>query len=163
LQRSNGWRNSGLIQALDHNNTYAYWVQVPGRVLACVDALRRCELECRPAVEVIGKYRHADVLIYADPPYMRETRNRTDIYANEMGAQDHEQLLDALLAHPGPVVLSGYHSTLYTERLCGKGWTTVDLRTTAEKGRIRTETLYLNPVVQRELSRPPSHATPAHA
>lgn len=59
---------------------------------------------------------------------------------------NHRLLLDALDAHPGPVVLSGYHCALYDDRL--QHWQTVEKRVQAEKGNIRTEVLWLNHAAQ---------------
>lgn len=37
------------------------------------------------------------------------------------GAAEHEDLLKALIAHDGPVILSGYDSELYNDMLGGGG------------------------------------------
>ncbi|MFF2529504.1 DNA adenine methylase [Brevibacillus sp. NPDC058079] len=73
-------------------------------------------MENRPALQIIGRYRHEDVLIYADPPYILGTRNG-EIYGNEMTDDDHSDLLKALNDHPGSVLLSGYANELYM-RIC---------------------------------------------
>lgn len=39
-----------------------------------------------------------DELIYCDPPYMHETRSRTDVYRCEMSRDDHIRLIDLLLS-----------------------------------------------------------------
>lgn len=62
-----------------------------------------------------------DTLIYADPPYLHETRTAKDAYDHEMTAAQHAELLDVLDACRGAVVLSGYMSDLYRTRL--GGWT----------------------------------------
>lgn len=59
---------------------------------------------------------------------------------------DHTELLDALLDLEGFVVLSGYPSDLYTDRL--KSWTLhqVKSRISANRGSsVRTECVWLNP------------------
>ena len=38
-------------------------------------------------------------------------------YKHEMTDSDHELLLDALLKHRGPVILSGYDSPMYSDAL----------------------------------------------
>jgi DNA adenine methylase len=81
------------------------------------------------------------VLIYADPPYPLSTRSGK-MYQHEMTDADHLTLLDALDAHPGPVVLSGYHCALYDDRL--RHWSTREKQAQAEKGNTRTEVLWLN-------------------
>jgi DNA adenine methylase len=67
-----------------------------------------------------------------------------------MTHQDHEELLDALDAHPGPVVLSGYQNDLYSQRL--RHWKTKTHNGRAEYGKIREEVLWLNPVVVNALN-----------
>ena len=51
-------------------------------------------------------------------------------------------LLAALLAHPGPVMLSGYDNELYNDTL--KGWDKLHHKAQSECGGARTETLWLN-------------------
>ena len=76
------------------------------------------QIECRPAVDTKINHNFENVLIYADPPYMLQTRHGSQ-YAKEMTDADHEKLLDALLAHKGPALVSGYDSDLYNEMLHG--------------------------------------------
>ena len=59
------------------------------------------------------------MLIYADPPYVLCTRHGKQ-YRCEMDDKDQSGLLDVLLAHKGPVLLSGYDNELYNDRL--KDW-----------------------------------------
>ncbi|MNJ75115.1 hypothetical protein D3C77_721530 [compost metagenome] len=61
-----------------------------------------------------------------------------------MKDEDHIELLEALDAHPGPVLLSGYDHPMYNERL--KHWKREERQALAEAGRIRTEVLWINPV-----------------
>jgi DNA adenine methylase len=61
-----------------------------------------------------------------------------------MTKDDHEELLDALEKHPGPVILSGYSHPLYDDRL--KHWRRETKRAKAEAGAIREEVLWINPV-----------------
>ena len=53
-----------------------------------------------------------------------------------------EEVLDALLAHPGPVVLSGYACDLYDDALAG--WHRTEIRTATHGGLPRTEILWRN-------------------
>ena len=70
------------------------------------------QIENRPALDVIGRFNYPNVLIYADPPYILSTRHGKQ-YNCEMTDADHAVLLEALKAHKGPVLLSGYDSALY--------------------------------------------------
>lgn len=80
------------------------------------ERLRGVQIEHMDATELIKRFNHSNVLIYCDPPYILQTRHGKQ-YRCEMDDQQHERLLDALEAHTGPVILSGYESPLYNERL----------------------------------------------
>lgn len=142
---STGWRNVG---PRNDGATTTLWTQLPLRIRAIVDRLRSAEIECRPAIEIIARYRTPHVLIYADPPYVLSTRHGK-LYQHEMQDADHQHLLDLLDDHPGPVVLSGYRCTLYDERL--RDWHRIERPTLAEKGNVRTEVLWLNALASHVL------------
>jgi len=73
-----------------------------------VERFRNVQILCRDAVEVIRKWDSPDTLFYCDPPYHPSTLVSKDVYEHPMSAEDHEKLLDVLLACKGKVVLSGY-------------------------------------------------------
>jgi DNA adenine methylase len=68
----------------------------------------------KPALEVIKTFNTKNVLVYADPPYLHDTRHSKNVYANEMTIDDHIELSRVLNTFAGKVVLSGYPSPLYT-------------------------------------------------
>ena len=139
--KQTGWRNRGPKQRAQGMSMR--WRKVPSQLLGLVDRLRDAEIENRPALEVIARFSTPDTLIYADPPYLLSTRTQT-LYRHEMGERDHVELLEVLNAHPGPVVLSGYSSSLYHHHL--EHWRTVTLRPPkVEKGADRTEMLWVKP------------------
>lgn len=84
------------------------------RMAAVAKRLHSVSLENRPALELIEAYgAHSDTLIYADPPYLAETRAGQN-YGREMaGVDEHRELAEALNACAAAVVLSGYDSPLY--------------------------------------------------
>lgn len=125
----------------------ALWAKLPDRLRAVTARLARAQIECRPAVDVIAQYNHRDVLIYADPPYLLGLRGRA--YTHEMTDEDHVRLLEVLMQHKGPVVLSGYRSELYMDTL--KGWQHKTRETIALMGARRTEVLWLNPLAVKML------------
>lgn len=61
----------------------------------------------------------ADTLIYADPPYLAETRKGGDLYQFEMSDTVHERLLHLLVGLPSMVMISGYRAPLYDKMLAG--------------------------------------------
>lgn len=139
-----GWRHD--VQGRQGKNCAHMWKEVPGRILNYAERLRDAQIENRPALDLIERYRYPQVLIYADPPYPLSTR-RGRMYANEMTDQDHIELIDILDKHPGPVILSGYACELYDSRL--QHWTRKMRRSQAERGVARTEVLWLNQAADR--------------
>jgi DNA adenine methylase len=89
-----------------------------------IERLRRVQMLCRPALDVIRDWDSPDTLYYLDPPYLAETRSSKKVYAVEMTDQDHRELSAVLAGVQGKVVLSGYPSTLYDELYAG--WRTVE-------------------------------------
>lgn len=151
----NGWRHKGHKHTgRQLSDTYEQWQQLPERLAIAAACLLEAEIECRPALTVIGRYATENTLIYADPPYMRETNHgrRKKLYRHEMTDADHVALLGALEAHPGPVMLSGYHNALYDARLTQ--WRCVETETQAEKGNRRIECLWLNPACADQIDLP---------
>ncbi len=69
--------------------------------------------------------RRVSRLIYADPPYMRETRTAKQAYGPfEMTRMQHFWLVSALKAHSGPAAISGYRCPDYDRWL--RDWRRLD-------------------------------------
>lgn len=117
------------------------WNDMPENIRAAAERLKEVQIENRPALELIRRFRHENVLIYADPPYLLATRSGKQ-YRHEMTDADHEALLAALKAHPGPVILSGYHSPMYDSAL--SGWNIIERKAYNQNGNRRTEVLWCN-------------------
>lgn len=82
-----------------------------------------------------------DELIYADPPYVPETRRRRRCYRYDYTITDHERLLDVLSVLPCRVMLSGYQNSLYDGRL--SSWRRIDFASITQVG-LRQESVWLN-------------------
>lgn len=134
-----GWRND--VQGRKAAYALRNWYRLPKWIEDCAERLRQAQIEYMPAVDLIKRFNNPNVLIYADPPYLTSTRMPKQ-YRYEMTDADHEQLLQALSAHKGPVILSGYDNSLYNYAL--KGWNKCSIHTTAERGSKRIETLWMN-------------------
>jgi DNA adenine methylase len=118
------------------------WAGLPERLWRAAERLQGVQIENCPALDLLARRRQQDVLLYCDPPYLGTTRGRS-LYAYEMQAEaEHHALLAALRQHPGPVVLSGYASTLYSEVL--SDWRLVSVAARAMTGARREEVLWLN-------------------
>ncbi|MBM3970823.1 MAG: DNA adenine methylase [Planctomycetes bacterium] len=87
-------------------------------------------------------------LIYADPPYMPQTRSARTAYGpNEMTLHHHFWLVAALRAHSGPAAISGYRCDEYDRWL--KDWRRFDFDMPNNAGQTkrkqrRTESLWTN-------------------
>ncbi len=109
-----GWKND--IQGREKAYAAHYWCETPGAIMQAAERLRGVQIESMPAIDLIKRFNFPRVLIYADPPYVLETRNRKQ-YRCEMTDDDHLELLDVLKKHSGPVLISGYRSPLYDDAL----------------------------------------------
>jgi len=102
------------------------------------------ELHCMDAVKFLKSFHFARagrVLIYADPPYLHETRTSTKRYRHEYSAQDHRRLLATLRTVPALVLISGYPSKLYDALLAD--WRSIEFPSMT-RGGVRTEKLWMN-------------------
>lgn len=144
-----GWKNdrAGREYAYD----VRYWRNLPGWVLDAAERLKDAQIEQTQAVELIRRFKHPDVLIYADPPYVVSTRKGKQYVVDMVEDRQHIELLEALKEHPGPVILSGYENELYEKHL--QGWMKLHKKALAEGGAARTETVWLNyePQIEMEM------------
>lgn len=123
------------------------WNTMPERIFEAAARLKGVQIENRPALELIRKFNYDNVLIYADPPYLLNTRGGKQ-YRHEMDEQEHIELLAALKAHKGPVIISGYPSDMYDREL--RGWSTVHKRSYNQNSDARTEVLWFNYAIESE-------------
>jgi DNA adenine methylase len=107
------------------NEQAAAWMTAVDGLPAVHARLRRVAILNRDALKVIKQFDTPQTLFYLDPPYLHSTRSTTEEYGEqEMSVEQHEQLLDLLIGLKGKVLLSGYPSPLYEQRLTG--WHKVD-------------------------------------
>lgn len=101
-----------------------------GRFEAVVDRLATVTIEHRDAIEIIADYSDPRGVIYADPPYLADTRSAYadgrrphGEYRHEFATTtQHRALAEALRSSPSTVILSGYPSDLYDEDLYADWW-----------------------------------------
>ena len=130
------------------------WRSIREALPGLADRLRGVDFRLALAVEVVRELDAPDALLYCDPSYLPATRTARKAYAHEMTEADHVELLEALSACRGSVVLSGYPSALYDDVLGGWGRIAFDMPNHAGQGRgkqRRTEVLWLKP--DRSLTR----------
>jgi DNA adenine methylase len=86
-----------------------------------IERIRNVSFVCRPAINVIDECVSATsgrLLIYADPPYVHETRTHKSAYAHEMTTDDQHDLISCLKRaseRGAKVFLSGYANRFYQE------------------------------------------------
>ena len=117
------------------------WNKMPSMLSDAAERLKRVQIENRPALDLIKKFNFSNVLIYADPPYLLDTRGGKQ-YRHEMDEQDHLELLAALKSHKGYVILSGYPSEMYDREL--RGWNKIQRKSYNQNSDQRTEVLWFN-------------------
>ena len=117
------------------------WNRLPQDIKAAAIRLKGVQIENQPALDVIRKFNHDNVLIYADPPYLLNTRGGKQ-YRYEMNEQDHLDLLETLKQHKGSVILSGYPSEMYDREL--QGWSRITRKSYNQNSDPRTEVLWCN-------------------
>lgn len=138
------YQNTGFkVDIAGRQGSYAVnnWNRLPADLLAAAARLKEVQIENRPALDLIRRYNHDNVLIYADPPYLLETRGGKQ-YRHEMTEQDHLELLEALKQHKGSVILSGYPSEMYDREL--RGWSVIHRKSYNQNSEQRTEVLWCN-------------------
>lgn len=129
------------VYARERSYCVGCWNRMPNDLVAAARRLKEVQIENQPALDVIRKFNHDNVLIYADPPYLLDTRGGRQ-YQHEMNEQDHLELLEALKQHEGTVILSGYPHEMYDREL--NGWSRITRKSYNQKSDQRTEVLWCN-------------------
>ena len=142
-----GWKND--VQGREKSYALWNWNRLPGWILEAAERLKQVQIENMPAVELVRRFKYDNVLIYIDPPYLLSTRVAKQ-YKYEMSEEDHIELLETLLQHPGPVMISGYESDLYNNIL--KNWNKTKVRSNKEGGSSTTEVIWMNYKISNQLS-----------
>lgn len=142
-----GWKND--IQGRERGYAAFDWCNLPEKIMQAAERLRGVQIENRPAVELIQNFNFPNVLIYLDPPYMLSTRYGRQ-YKYEMSDSDHNDLIDAILVHKGPVLLSGYDNDLYNDRL--KKWYRKENTCYSQVGTKKKEILWMNFEKNRQMN-----------
>lgn len=143
-----GWRNVTAKGGLPGRLPSRQPGDAVQRLYGVAERLHGVQIDNRPASYVIDAHDHPRTLVYADPPYLRDTRTKSSVYSEEMTDKDHAQLLDQLSAIQSLVILSGYDNDLYNDML--PGWHRID-KTARTNGNAdnsvthKVESLWLSP------------------
>ncbi|OLV20160.1 DNA adenine methylase [Deinococcus marmoris] len=146
MQRKTGWRFRGV----DQQTPLTAWRNLPERIAFAADRLMNAQISNLDALALIQRVNNSETLLYIDPPYLGETHKAGRLYDHELKTPaEHQALIDAVLGHVGPVVMSGYPSAQYSEQLAG--WHLVSTTARAQSNGHRQECLWINPVGWRRL------------
>ena len=136
------------VYARERSYCVSVWNKMPAQLAEAAERLKGVQIENRPALDLIKKFNYDNVLIYADPPYLLNTRGGKQ-YRHEMNEQEHLDLLAVLSKHRGKIILSGYPSEMYDREL--KGWNKIQKKSYNQNSDLRTEVLWCNFLVEPTL------------
>lgn len=132
------WRN---VQVSGGPRCSACWNDLPSAVSEICIRLKSAQIENIDALQLIERYNNPETLLYLDPPYPLNIREK-NMYRYEMTDSGHEQLLRLILKSKSKIIISSYDNELYNDTL--KGWFTSVKSTVAQMGLHRTEKIYMN-------------------
>lgn len=90
------------------------------------ERFQRVQIEHIDALKCVEKYDGPSTLIYLDPPYLPDTRERGNRYEHEWTVDQHSQAAATLRACAGLVIISGYATPLYSQLYESDGWQRID-------------------------------------
>lgn len=100
------------------------------------------ELVQQDALDFLRGYAfQGNELIYADPPYLAQTRRGGRLYRYEYTDEQHIALLEVLCRLPCAVMISGYDNPLYRSHL--RGWHHSTFRSKTHTD-VREESVWMN-------------------
>ena len=99
------------------------------RITAAAERIANVSIENADALDIIRRYgREPSVCIYADPPYLGDTRGSGGGYGIDQKEDGfHQAFADACNEAKASVIISGYDSPLYEELF--EGWHRTELTT----------------------------------
>ena len=134
-----GWKND--VQGRERMYALWNWYRLPEWVIEITERLRRVQIECSPAIELMERYDYENVFMYLDPPYLLGTRGGKQ-YKHEMSDEEHEEMLQKAIGSKAKIMISGYASEMYDDMLAG--WRRKEFKSHAEMGSKRTEVVWMN-------------------
>lgn len=127
------------------------WNNYPSRLCDFAERLKRVMIENQDALKIISYYDDPDTLFFVDPPYVRSTRAaNVTAYRHEMTDEQHVDLLNALNAVQGKIVITGYDCDIYNDLLGDWAKHTKSVQASGNRGGVtREECLWLSPNIEQ--------------
>lgn len=114
------WAYSKLSSSNNMSQKVNSWLNTIKLLPEISERLKKVQIENRDYKVVMKNFNDPDIFIYADPPYLN-TRSKFNTY--KMWSEDeHSEFLDLCLDSKSKIMISGYYSDLYNEKL--QGWNT---------------------------------------
>lgn len=112
----------------------------------CIDEFNytAAELHHTDIFDFLAKFdfdNNGRIVLYLDPPYVKDTRTSKMKYPHDFTDDDHVRLLNLALSLPIYVIISGYRNDIY-KRLINHWWSK-DFQAMT-RGGVRTETVWCN-------------------
>ena len=126
---------SAKPKSVSHSN----WLKLPVTISKVAKRFKDVLIEQCVCFDLIDRWDSPETLFYADPPYMTFGDR---LYDHSMTFAQHWKLLARLNTVKGMVVLSGYNSILYSQRL--KSWQRTDIPEKNSRSQPRTECIWVN-------------------
>lgn len=122
------------------------WRGVPDRLRAVADRLMHAHIHRRHAFEMIQMFAANPLAtLYVDPPYPRETlATHETLYAVDMTADEHRQLIEIITSAKARVILSMSPCPLYDDALSDAGWWSCDVSVRGLRNSVKTERIHCN-------------------
>lgn len=136
-----------LDTARNGSDIVTIWNRYPAVIAQAAERFKSVIVENRDALQIIKDHDRADTLFFIDPPYVHDTRaTGGKAYRHEMTNQQHEDLLNLLLASQSKIILCGYPHPIYDDALSNWQRITCQSRAAGQSGSVmRTEVLWINP------------------
>lgn len=137
--RMNGFRRGFKNKKKDSNNAFASYIEC---LPYFVDRMRTVIIENLDWNDLVKIYDSPTTLFYVDPPYLDEVcTSRSVTYSNPFTREQHIALANVMGGCAGNVVISGYHSDLYTQLF--EGWFATSKNAISGMGRHRVEKIWI--------------------
>lgn len=105
------------------NEQVAAWLTAVEGLPEVHKRLKRVLILNRPAIQCIKSQDDRRALFYIDAPYMHSTRSTTKEYGDlEMADDQHQELINTLVAIKGRALVSMYHHPIYDALHLIHGW-----------------------------------------